>query len=644
MKGHSWLTLKGWLKMHSEETTTDNENSEKKKIYIPISFKLITMISVIVIVSLLAVTVVATYFFMSDNKTRAMEDTLNYSTLISKKVYSDLNSITEKGKLIAINLQSKGRDQGNARAFTELMFADDSDMILVGLLSRDKSKQFLYMQNETFFSGKEKPDFNKIIKAEYDAISRSFHKEEVLFNPSVYFNEPVIGISFPYDQDKIDTVIVIFYSLDKIMESISSSGTINSFIVTGTGDVIAHRDTDIVKSKTNYSSMPIIQTMMINPNPNAQTSYKDGNNEKYLGAFSRIGFSDAAVVSYIKEDIAFAMVYKIQRILIWLTGIVLSVSFLINIFFSRTLSNPIRKLTSASREIQKGNYEVKISSSSRDEIGILTDSFKDMALGLAERERIKSAFGKFVNKQVAELALNNEINLGGEKKDVAVFFSDIRSFTEISESLDPSEVVEFLNDYMTRMVNCISKTKGVVDKYIGDAIMAVWGAPVTTGDDAFNAVNSALLMRDALKEFNVGRGRDPKKPVVMIGCGIHFGPVLAGQIGSEDRMEYTVIGDTVNIASRIEELNKPFFTDILITEETAKKVEDRIRIYPMQKIIVQGKSEPLQVYAVLGRLASRESPRNLDELRKLIGTFELHRKSDLKKVIQPEEVKYEILD
>jgi len=389
--------------------------------------------------------------------------------------------------------------------------------------------------------------------------------------------------------------------------------------------------------------MPIIKMMMTNPNPNAQTAYTDDNGDKYLGAFSRAGFSDAAVVSVVKESVAFAMVYKIQRIVMWLTGVVLSVSFLINLVFSRSLSKPIKKLTVASHDIQKGNYEIDIQSTSRDEIGILTDSFRDMARGLAERERIKTAFGKFVNRQIAELVMNNEVKLGGERKDVAVFFSDIRSFTEISDSLEPEEVVEFLNDYMTRMVHCITRTRGIVDKYIGDAIMAVWGAPVPTGDDAFNAVNAAVMMRDQLIEFNKDRG-DPKKPVIRIGCGIHCGPVLAGQIGSEDRMEYTVIGDTVNIASRIEALNKAFHTDILISEETAWRVKDRFRLHPMDKILVKGKSEPLQIYAVLGRLANHEAPKTMAELRKLIGSYDDYREHGVNHNINEKEVKYEVLD
>ena len=356
-----------------------------------------------------------------------------------------------------------------------------------------------------------------------------------------------------------------------------------------------------------------------------------------------MGFSDTAVISYVKEDIAFAMVYKIQRIVMWLTGLVLSASLLANYFFSRSLSNPIMKLTDASHQIQDGHYDIEISSVSHDEIGELTDSFKEMAHGLAERESIKTAFGKFVNKQIAELVMHNEIKLGGERKDVVVFFSDIRSFTSISESLEPEDVVEFLNQYMTRMVHCITKAKGVVDKYIGDAIMAVWGAPLSSGNDAFNAVNAALMMRDELIEFNMGRG-DDKRPAIRIGCGIHCGPVLAGQIGSEDRMEYTVIGDTVNIASRIESLNKFFATDILISEETAERIKDKFRVVPMRKIKVKGKSDPLQIYAVLGRYANFDAPKNIKELRKLIGTEKMFRESGGDGQNPEEEVKYEILD
>ena len=132
-------------------------------------------------------------------------------------------------------------------------------------------------------------------------------------------------------------------------------------------------------------------------------------------------------------------------------------------------------------------------------------------------------------------------------------------------------MVEFLNEYISRMVNCVNVTRGVVDKFIGDAIMAVWGAPVSYGNDTQHAIDCALMMRNELIAFNRGRG-GAKRPIIHIGCGINTGEVLAGQIGSEERMEYTVIGDAVNLASRIEALNKPFGTDILISEDAYRLV------------------------------------------------------------------------
>ncbi|MDR2211594.1 MAG: adenylate/guanylate cyclase domain-containing protein, partial [Spirochaetaceae bacterium] len=220
--------------------------------------------------------------------------------------------------------------------------------------------------------------------------------------------------------------------------------------------------------------------------------------------------------------------------------------------------------------------------------------------------------------------MKGELALGGETKRVTVFFSDIRSFTAISEKLTPAEVVEFLNDYMTRMVDCVDKTGGVVDKFIGDAVMAVWGAPVSTGSparDAFNCVKAGLMMRSALLHFNRGRGGD-KQPRIRIGCGINTGDVVAGQIGSSRRMEYTVIGDAVNLASRTEALNKPLGTDILITENTYALIGKQLITEEMPPITVKGKETPVRMFAVVNFRPTQDfvpKPSTLPELRRLLG-------------------------
>jgi adenylate cyclase len=267
-----------------------------------------------------------------------------------------------------------------------------------------------------------------------------------------------------------------------------------------------------------------------------------------------------------------------------------------------------------------------------------------MGRGLAERERLRDSFGRFTNKTIAEQAMRGELALGGETKRVTVFFSDIRSFTAISEKLEPAEVVEFLNDYMTRMVDCVDKTGGVVDKFIGDAVMAVWGAPLSAGSpaqDAFNCVKSALLMRAALYQFNRGRGGD-KKPRIRIGCGINTGDVVAGQIGSSRRMEYTVIGDAVNLANRTEALNKPLGTDILITENTYALIGKDLITEEMPSVTVKGKEKPVRMFAVINFRRTGDAvpkPGTLAELRRILGVSA----PDMDKVnVNADETKYNI--
>jgi adenylate cyclase len=176
------------------------------------------------------------------------------------------------------------------------------------------------------------------------------------------------------------------------------------------------------------------------------------------------------------------------------------------------------------------------------------------------------------------------------------------------------------------MVACVEKTGGTIDKFIGDAVMAHWGAASTTGNsrqDAFTCVCSALLMRAALYRMNRSKEpRDEGNPKIQIGCGINTGIVTAGQIGSEQRMEYTVIGDPVNLASRVESLNVTFGTDILITEGTWRLIKDYIIAEEMPAVKVKGKEKPVRLFAVINRKSAENGPKTLSDVRRLIGIKE----------------------
>jgi adenylate cyclase len=429
-----------------------------------------------------------------------------------------------------------------------------------------------------------------------------------------------------------------------MLKAFQTAGIVKPFMVNDRGDIIAHSDGSIVLSGGNLAKLPIVDRMMKSTIDNGQSRYSDENGVFFLASFKKIDQYGCGVVSSVDERTAYQEVYNIQRRNIYLMIIMLSTAILIVFFFGRSITTPIIRLVAATKQIIQGNYRVNIRPTTRDEIGELTFSFIEMGKGLEEREKIKSAFGKFVNKEIAEAAMRDELRLGGERKNVAIFFSDIRSFTSISENLEPEQVVEFLNDYMTRMVKCVEENHGVVDKFIGDAIMAIWGTPLSSGNDTENAINSALQMRKELVLFNRDRG-GPGKPFIKIGCGINSGPVLAGQIGSEDRMEYTVIGDAVNLASRIEALNKPFGTDILISEDAFAQVRDIFAVEKMQTIKVKGKEAPQQIFAVLGRLDDPSRIKTMDELRDMLGMEPqpFSRRSSDRDTTEEGEQKYEII-
>ena len=307
---------------------------------------------------------------------------------------------------------------------------------------------------------------------------------------------------------------------------------------------------------------------------------------------------------------------------------------------ARAFEQPLVEMKTAVQGIQQGSLEPQLTATSTDELGHLAEGINHMAQGLREKEFMKETFGKVVAPAVRDHLLKGNLQLGGEMRVATVLFCDLRGFTALSEKLTPAQVVEMLNVHFDTMSRCIEGEGGLINKFIGDAIMAVWGVPESKGNDALNAVNATIEMRRALLEFNKDRGSD-KKPIIKIGSGLNTGPVLAGQIGSEDRLDYTVIGDAVNLASRVETLNKPFGTDILISEDTYKIVKDEFDCEPMQKIKVKGKSEPQQIYAVLRKKSDKNGPKNLAELRKLLG---IDMTGKPKKSGDDEEVKYEILE
>ena len=628
---------------------------EKKKDFkiskLTIRVKLMSIISLIFIISISAIILIATYFFKSDSEIRVQELNIKLAEVIGLKVKTDIESVLDKTRLMANAEEQKFKTESEKQKFTEAFFKDDLNFILFGIFSEENGnlKPKLVNYNDKYLSENRisEEELSKLLKIHSAELIKAFQGEPIVHNASQGFPYPVIALAIPHRSDyESRTILVTLFRMEKFLSAFKTSGITENFMVNGDGVVLAHPNSNIVLSGTNLSNSPIVKAMLKSTVDNGLTRYENEESKKfYMGSFKKIGFAGIGVISTVLEEKAFEQVYNIQRRNLLIMAITLCTAILVVFVYANSLTNPILNLVEATKKIEEGQFRIDIKPVARDEVGLLTNSFVKMGKGLEEREKVKDALGRFVNKEVAEMVLNGELKLGGEKKNCAIFFSDIRSFTAISEKLDPQEVVEFLNAYMTEMVRCVNETHGTVDKFIGDAVMATWGAAFSRGNDAENAVNGALMMRKALMKFNEGRGGD-KKPIIKIGCGLNYGPVVAGQIGSSDKMEYTVIGDAVNLASRVETLNKPFGTDILISEDLYMIVKDIFKVEKMKAIKVKGKSEPQTIFAVLGRLDDPDCPKDMEAVRKLVGIkYEAPKPSEGNSDEDEEkEVKYEILE
>lgn len=219
---------------------------------------------------------------------------------------------------------------------------------------------------------------------------------------------------------------------------------------------------------------------------------------------------------------------------------------------------------------------------------------------ISNEKRLKSTMYRYMTQEVAEqLLASGDTGLGGKRKKVSVLFSDIRSYTTLSEGMSAEEVVEMLNEYFERMVDAVFKYKGTLDKYIGDAIMAVFGSPLPLADHEWCAVQTAVEMRHRLARFNKERLEIGKKEI-SIGIGIHSDEVVSGNIGSSKRMELTSIGDGVNLGSRLEGTSKMYGTDIVISDKTYEPCRDKVYARELDFITVKGKSEPVVIYELVG--------------------------------------------
>ncbi len=324
---------------------------------------------------------------------------------------------------------------------------------------------------------------------------------------------------------------------------------------------------------------------------------------------------------------------QLQQQVLLIGGGILLLGALLFMLISQRITRPLRLIAKGTLEIKHGNYRHRIAYRNADEVGQLAAAFNAMAGDLEDKELIRSTFNKYVDPAIVSELLSqpDKLRLGGERKAQTVLFSDIAGFTEFSEKLPAEALINILNAYLSAMTVEISRQQGILDKFIGDAIMAFWSPQLCNGNHANYACQSALAMQKKLQQLRplwVANGA----PEINIRIGIATGEMIVGNIGSEQARSYTCIGDKVNYSSRLEGLNKHYGTQIMIDRQTATEITGFV-VRELDTVRVKGRETGESIFELIGA-ADEADDLMLEQINRYQQALALYRKADFANAAQ----------
>jgi adenylate cyclase len=426
---------------------------------------------------------------------------------------------------------------------------------------------------------------------------------------SPQYKREIVYVGVPVtDGGKVTGALGALFDLqtvfDEVVRSTKFEETGYAVIVGGDGHILAHPDPtrvnqDVSRYPAVIRGMTTAEGELVAPNAAGQMRrfmFKQLRNPQTVDPKPWI------LLTQINESEALRPLAQLRDELI--AGVALMLALGLGIAWSAAKSHarPLQRLEEVAHAIERGDLTQKAHLEGRDAFARLGAAIDSMTKGLQERDHVKDVFGKYIAKQAAERLLKGPLDLGGEAKNVTILFSDIRGFTSIAETMTPEQVVSFLNAYFSEMVDAVMEQGGVLDKFLGDGLMAVFGSFGDQPDHARRAVLTGLRMKALLAKIN-GERAVHGKPPFDIGIGIHTGEVVVGNIGSKQRLEFTHIGDGVNTASRVQALNKEYHTTMLVTGATYEALDGSFMVRPVGEVTLRGKTKALPIYEVLSSQA-----------------------------------------
>lgn len=360
---------------------------------------------------------------------------------------------------------------------------------------------------------------------------------------------------------------------------------------------------------TSLRGKPVVSTVEQAPDALRKevaytVDYVDATGTALIGAIVPLTELGWAALVEQEQDVAYASVVATWRTAAWVAVGAASLALLVALLFGRRMAKPVEAIASATAKVAGGDFSVRVAEGRRDEIGKTAVAFNKMTADLGSyRDRLigetraRENLSRFLSPEVVEriVAGNEALTLGGERREITVMFADVVSFTTLADEREPEVAVAILNELFTIITEIVFQHGGIIDKFIGDCAMALWGAPEGHPDDARRAVRAAEAV---LRWLEVGNARWKKQlgRDIELAIGIHTGVAVVGNIGSEKRMEYTAIGDAVNVAARLERLARP--GQILMTRETMQRVADEFPSQSIGTYNIVGRARPSEIYVL----------------------------------------------
>lgn len=592
------------------DTETRKAKSSSKPKY-SLQFKMMTVISIVIAITVSVIIALATTFFKKDYRIKIQESNLELVRVVNSKVLTDLLAQIDKAKQLALTLKQEFKSDAQKQFFIDQYFKNDDSFIYLAVYKKEgeEIKVVDQVYNHEFLKkvSLSDEDIAQTIEKNLSYFSKSFTGQPTILNTSPGFQEASIGLSIPAAEgENSELIMVILIRLEKILDAFKKSGPTTTYMVNGEGMVLAHSDMSYVLSGKNMMTTPIVRSMLTSlvNNGNGQERFEDTDGKIYLGSYKKLGFANAGVISVVDEDFAYKGVYEIQKNNILIMIISLCVSLIIVYLFARTISIPVLNLLDETIKISRGIFKLDIKRTTNDEVGVLTDYFKSMAVGLEEREKVKNMLGSMIDPVVVAEGMKDLAALKrGDEKNITAFFSDVAGFSSISEKLNSVQLAGLLNEYLSAMTIILKSQEGVLDKYIGDAIVGIFNAPVEVQHHSLKAARASLEMLKKLKELReywtknnlyVAEVHD-----LHIRIGLNSGLAKVGFMGTDDLASYTMMGDTVNLAARLEAAGKDYGVSILITESVKKEIEQEMFCRFLDRVRVKGKYEPIQIYELV---------------------------------------------